>query len=63
MHVVARREDGEQNSCVIARDVSGKIIRKTDVLLDRWEVVSDQKDLQHLRRWFDERDRLAAEHQ
>jgi hypothetical protein len=61
MHVLARREDGEQTSCVIAREVSGKIIRKTDLILDRWEVITDPEDLQHFRRWFDERDRLAAE--
>lgn len=61
MHVTYRRNDGERASFVIARDGSGKIIRKTDVLLERWEVVSDEDFLGECRNCFDERDRLAAE--
>jgi hypothetical protein len=61
MRVVYLREDGERNSFVIARDASGKIIRKTDLILERWEVVSDQETLRDFKHCFDERDRLAAE--
>ena len=65
MQVVFKREDGGNmrvaNSAMIARDASGKIIRKTDILLDRWEVVSDEELLREFERRFDERDRLAAE--
>ncbi|SRR5229473_4758078 len=61
MRVVYRREDGEQNSFVIARDAGEKIIRKTDLILDRWEVVSDEEALRQCQHCFDERDRLAAE--
>jgi hypothetical protein len=61
MRVVYRREDGEQNSFVIARDAGEKIIRRTDLIYDRWEVVNDKEDLQHFQHCFDERDRLAAE--
>jgi hypothetical protein len=61
MHVVYRRDDGEQSSCVIARDSGGNIIRKTDVFLERWEVVSDPDDLRDFRHCFNERDRLTAE--
>jgi hypothetical protein len=46
---------------MIARDAGGKIIRKTDIMLDRWEVVTDEEDLQDFRHCFEERDRLAAE--
>jgi hypothetical protein len=61
MQVLARREDGERNSFMIARDAGGKIIRKTDIMLDRCEVVTDEEDVRHFRHCFDERDRLAAE--
>ena len=61
MHVLFRREDGEQNSFVIARDAGGNIIRKTDLILDRWEVVSDEETLRGFQRCFDERDRPTTE--
>lgn len=65
LQVVYRREDSGTmriaNSFVIARDAAGKIIRKTDVILDRWEVVNDEKELAGYRHCFAERDRLAAE--
>lgn len=65
MQVVYRREDSGHmriaNSFVIARDGSGKIIRKTDIILDRWEVVNDDEMLRGFHHCFDERDRLAAE--
>jgi len=61
MRVVYSREDGEQDSFVIARDAGGKIIRKADLILDRWEVVSDLETLRDFQHCFDERNRLAAE--
>jgi hypothetical protein len=61
MQVLVSRSDGERNSFMIARDASGTIIRKTDVLLERWEVVTNTEDLRDFRHCFDERDRLAAE--
>src|SRR5215831_9234400 len=65
MQVIYKREDSGAmrtiNSFVIARDVSGKILRKTDIVLDRWEVVTDEETLQGFRQCFDERDRLGAE--
>lgn len=65
MQVVYKREDAGvmriANSFVIARDASRKIIRKTDLILDKWEVVSDEGDLRDFQHCFDERDRLATE--
>lgn len=65
MQVIYRHDDDGQvrirNSFVIARDPSGKIIRKTDILLDRWEVVDDEDMLRSFQRCFDERDRLMIE--
>jgi hypothetical protein len=61
MRVLYRREDGEQNSFLIARDASGNIIRKTDLILERWEVVNEEDFLRECRNCYDERDRLAAE--
>jgi hypothetical protein len=61
MRVLYRREDGEQNSFLVARDASGNIIRKTDLILERWEVVNEEDFLRECRNCYDERDRLAAE--
>lgn len=61
MQVLFSRSDGERSSFMIARDAGGKIIRKTDIMLDRWEVVTDEVDVRDFRHCFDERDRLAAE--
>jgi hypothetical protein len=65
MQVVYKREDHGvmriANSFVIARDASGTIIRKTDIILDRWEVVNDEEALRACQQCFDSRDRLAAE--
>jgi hypothetical protein len=65
MQVIYKREDAgamrTMNSFVIARDASGKILRKTDIILDRWEVIVDEETLQGFRQCFDERDRLAAD--
>jgi hypothetical protein len=65
MHVVYHREEHGvkriANSFVIARDLGGTIIRKTDIILDRWEVVRDEEMLQAFQRCFENRDRLAAE--
>ena len=65
MQVVYRREDSGHmriaNSFVIARNAGGNIIRKTDIILDRWEVVSDEEILRGFQHCFDERDRLTVE--
>lgn len=61
LHVDYRREDGERNSFVIARDAAGNIIRKTDLFLEKWVTVKDEAELRDYRGCFDERDRLAAE--
>jgi hypothetical protein len=61
MQVLFSRSDGERNSFMIARNAGGEIIRKIDIMLDRWEVVTDEEELRDFRHCFDERDRLAAE--
>ena len=45
---------------VTARDGNGNILRKTDILLDRWEIITDEDDLRVFRKHFDERDRLQV---
>jgi hypothetical protein len=62
--VYHRQERGVKriaNSFVIARDISGTIIRKTDMILDRWEVVRDEEVLEGFRQCLENRDKLAAE--
>ena len=68
IQVVDKREDSQgvmriANSFVIARDASGKIIRKTDIILDRWEVVEDADELRRSQYCFDERDRQYARYE
>lgn len=63
MQAIYQSQDGNTkriiNSFIIARAPDGTIRRKTDVLLDTWEVITDEKDLQTLRSVFDNRDTLA----
>lgn len=65
MHVVYKQEDHGvmriANSVVLARSSNGTIIRKTDIVLDRWEQITDEEVLRACRKCFDERDRMAAE--
>ena len=61
MQVVYRQAGRIANSFVISRDANGIIMRKTDIVLERWEVVKDPDDLRGFQHLFDERDRLAAE--
>jgi hypothetical protein len=61
MQVRYRSDDGDRNSFVIARDAGGKILRRTDLSLEQWEVVNNADDLREFRRCFDDRDKLAAE--
>jgi hypothetical protein len=61
MHVVYQQGGHVTNSVVLARDSRGTIIRRTDVLLDRWEQITDDESLKTSRQCFDNRDRLAAE--
>jgi hypothetical protein len=49
------------NSFVIGRDAAGTIVLKTDILLDRWEIINDADDLRGFQQCFDDRDRLALE--
>lgn len=62
MQVIGKFENGHvANAYVIARAADGTILRKTDVVLDWWEIVADEEDLRWYRFRFHERDRLAAE--
>lgn len=64
MQVIYSREDGGviriANSFTIARDASGAIMRKTESLPERWEVVKDPDVYRGFEACFDERDKLAA---
>jgi hypothetical protein len=65
MQVVYQQEENGSkrivNSFVIARDAAGTIVRKTDIVLDRWEIVSDEDLLRGFQRCFDHRDTLAID--
>jgi hypothetical protein len=65
MQVVYHREEHGvkriPNSFMIARDMGGTIIRKTDIILDRWEVVRDEELLEAFQQFFENRDKLLAE--
>lgn len=62
MQVIGKYEGGQiANSYVLARSADGTIRRKTDIVLDWWEVVTDEDDLRTFRSHYADRDRLAAE--
>src|SRR5258708_26678536 len=61
MQVIYSKEGCALNCVVIARDAVGTIVRKTDLVLDRWEIISDATDLRSFQKCFDDRDRLASE--
>ena len=63
MQVIYSQEGRILNHFLIARDAAGTIVRKTDIVLDRWEIVIDADDLRDFRKCFDDRDRLALEQQ
>ena len=61
MQVRATAEDGDKNHFLIARDSTGKILRKVDSFQEVWEAITDAEDLKFYQRCFDDRNRLAAE--
>ena len=61
MQVIYSQEGRAINSFVIARDGVGTIVRKTDIVLDRWEIINDADDLGVFQKCFDDRDKLAVE--
>ena|ERR1700677_1501473 len=61
LQVIYSQEGRVLDHFVIARDAAGTIVRKTDVFLERWEIITDADDMRGFQRCFDERDRLALE--
>jgi hypothetical protein len=65
MQVIYQQEENGAKrivgSFVIARDAVGTIVRKTDIVLDRWEIINDADDLCCFQKCFDDRDRLTIE--
>jgi len=61
MHVIYKREGITINSFVTARNGLGTIMRKTDLVLERWEIIKDEETLHAFQGCFDSRDNLKAE--
>jgi hypothetical protein len=67
MQVIHKSKDAhtgtgfEGGSFVISRSPDGTIRRKTDVLFEIWEIVTNEDDLRFFQSQFDTRDRLAVE--
>ena len=61
MQVIYSQNSRILNHFLIARDAAGTIVRKTDIVLDRWEIITDADDLRDFQKCFDDRDRLARE--
>ena len=61
MRVIYSQGGRVLNSFIIARDAAGTIVRKTDIVLDRWEIINNPDDLRDFRKCFDDRDKLAVE--
>jgi hypothetical protein len=60
MRVIYKSEDRIMNSFIIAKAPDRTIRRKTDLIEERWAIVTDEGDLKGFRALFDERDRLAT---
>lgn len=61
LHVIGKYENGTiGNSYLLARYAAGNIFRRTDIVLERWEMMTDEEDLRICRKHFDDRDRLSA---
>jgi hypothetical protein len=61
MQVIYSQDGRILNHFVIARDPAGTIVRMTDIVLDRWEIINDADDLRGFQKCFDDRDRLTLE--
>jgi hypothetical protein len=61
MQVVYSQKGRILNHFLIARDAAGTIVRKTDIVLERWEIITDANDLRDFQKCFDDRDRLKLE--
>jgi len=61
MQVIYSQEGRILNHFLIARDAAGTIFRKTDIVLDRWEIINDADDLRNFQKCFSDRDRVALE--
>jgi hypothetical protein len=61
MQVIYKGEGRITNHFLIARDARGAIMRKTDIVLEKWEVISEEELLRALQNCFNDRDKLAAE--
>ena len=61
MQVIYKSEGRVANHFLIARDARGTIMRKTDLIFERWEAVSDVKLLRAFQECFNARDKLVAE--
>ena len=61
MQVIYSQAGRTINHFVIARDLAGAIVRKTDLVLDRWEIIEDADNLRRFQECFDDRDGLALD--
>jgi hypothetical protein len=64
MQVVFKGENGGTvNHYSLGRDPAGNFYRRTDVMLDRWEPITDEDEVRICNGHYDTRDRLRAEEQ
>lgn len=61
MQVICKSEGNIVNSFVVALAVDGTILRKTDIVLDWWETITDENDQRFLRSLFNDRDKRLME--
>jgi hypothetical protein len=61
MHVIRKRDGVMVETFVIGRDAGGKFMRKLDSYPEKWEVLTEERDLRICRQHFDSRDELRTE--
>ncbi|MFZ0410663.1 MAG: hypothetical protein WAL51_04040 [Candidatus Acidiferrales bacterium] len=52
-----------ESSFVIARTLDGQILRRADIVPERWEIITDPGDLKFFRSVFDDRDKAQLKDQ
>lgn len=61
LHVIYKKMDGTLiDSLLLARTEDGSILRKTDIVLDHWEKITNEKDGHFLQSVFADRDGAVA---
>ena len=61
LQVISSSEGRTTNTALIARDTVGIIRQVIDVILDKWQAITNERDLRVAQSYFSEQDGLTAQ--